>query len=215
MSEIKRITVEQVKAAYAETGLTPKRGTWRVGQFACGIGVIGEQVSRDNTWDGAVEYAASLGLDFDYVFGFIGGFDASGIPDEGESIEFRTGYSDGKAAAAAVFDPATAVTHKGMTMSRFFVIRQKSTGFLFPRTGRGSTWAEFTEKVSPRLFTTTAAAKNCLAWWLAGATMNNNSYGYDGDYDVCLETTKRPERIASDYEIVPAELNVILTKATA
>jgi hypothetical protein len=100
-------------------------------------------------------------------------------------------------------------------MTRYYVIRQKSTGYLFPRTGRGSTWAEFAEGGSPRLFTTTAAAKNCLAWWLAGATMNNNSYGYDGDYDVCLETTKRPERIASDYEIVLAELNVIAAPATA
>lgn len=97
----------------------------------------------------------------------------------------------------------------------YYMIRQESTGFLFPATGRGSTDAEFTPHGVPRLFHSRHAAKQCLDWWLKGSTKAiRTGGGAWEDFDEYLETTPRPERLSHKYEIIKVALTVV-TEAKA
>lgn len=98
---------------------------------------------------------------------------------------------------------------------RFFVIQQKSTGFLFPRRNGAQTHAEFQSGGTPRLFPSKIAARYCLTWWLKGATVVTRTGGgmsFEGEWDgidESWEITPRPDRKADDYEIVETELSLV------
>jgi len=117
MSETKRITPEEVLAAYAETGLKPKQCEWAWEDIngvrgACGLGAI----YSNQFENGFVELinptisefdlvGDSLGLSQAYVNGFVYGFDGHlslpEIPSE-KREETERGFADGKAAWEAV-----------------------------------------------------------------------------------------------------------------
>jgi hypothetical protein len=90
----------------------------------------------------------------------------------------------------------------------FFVVRKKSTGELFPVTGRGSTCAVFGDG-PPRLFTKRSAAIQCMQWWLLGKTKmvyTPPNWACEGDWD--LDTVKDSSRVPNDYEVVEIYLTV-------
>lgn len=98
----KRITPEQVVAAYAATRLKPTQGFWinPSATCACGLGALiatrQKYLDRGMTWDDA---AIKLGVPIGYVRSFTLGFDGVSrncVPDHIE------GFDDGRAAAMAV-----------------------------------------------------------------------------------------------------------------
>ncbi len=91
-----------------------------------------------------------------------------------------------------------------------YVIRQKSTGYLFPNTGRGSTHAVFSPNWDCRLFNKPQYAKSCLKWWLKGTynVQHIPSNGFESDYDEIVTIVPQPDRIPEDYEIVGAILTL-------
>ena len=104
MSEtLKRITVEEVKAAYAKTGITPERGMWCNGMGTCACGLCVLFLADGGIPGRAFSQAIypRLGIEHDYGSGFIVGFDGEGLEDENAIM--RLGYLDGQACAAAVF----------------------------------------------------------------------------------------------------------------
>lgn len=121
----KRITPEQVKAAYDNTGIKPRKGTAfgnrkdqsRVGGLCCcGLAVLffdahPETLMRiemeldtkpacDNVSDVYQWARAEYGED--YMSGFMGGFDCFTAEYEFSSERMRQGHEDGRAAAALV-----------------------------------------------------------------------------------------------------------------
>jgi hypothetical protein len=100
---MKRITPEEVVAAYKETGLKPEQGITLADGCACGLGVIYAQkfgVLEADSYD--VFNALERDLSPAYIYGFIAGFDGIDYTTiglrEGESI----GYEDGRACWKAV-----------------------------------------------------------------------------------------------------------------
>lgn len=119
MSE-RRVTPEEVKAAYEATGAEPRRRTWVTPKRgmsvvencgdaqACGLGVMflkerqPSKISED-TWNAASYYAKSE-FGEDYVQGFVSGFDNPGHVPGHKGRECQ-GFCDGKAAAELMFNP--------------------------------------------------------------------------------------------------------------
>jgi hypothetical protein len=101
---MRRITPEEVKAAYEKTGLKPFRGSYmRTGTGeACGIGVKAFAESGEKWWDWVDRHTRDNKA---YHYGFVGGFDGSGLgPNkEDDPADYELGRLDGEAAAAAVF----------------------------------------------------------------------------------------------------------------
>ena len=90
-----------------------------------------------------------------------------------------------------------------------FAIRQKSTGYWFPQTGRGSTWAEFKASSPPRLFRKKPHADVCLKRWQAGAVrVYRTGGGVWDDYDEHRRITVIPERQNDDYEVLAVSVEV-------
>lgn len=79
-----------------------------------------------------------------------------------------------------------------------------------PPSGRGATWVEPTFIEPPRLWIKQAGAARALAWWLQGGTTTGQGHTWDDDTE--LVTTPKPERIAADWEVIPAQL--ILSQKT-
>jgi hypothetical protein len=110
MSEFNRITVEEVKNAYKETGLKPKQGNFFPEPgCACGLGAIYIQKSRkENFGKDKVSVMNKLSYTYPRIYqvGFANGFD--GIRKKSEFVttvtrdHYHMGYEDGKAAYEAV-----------------------------------------------------------------------------------------------------------------
>jgi hypothetical protein len=123
---MKRITVDEVRAAYEKTGLTPVRGnfcTYSTSQlrdywtqtelgievkltYDCGCALTACCRAEDKPFPEDVEHAASeLDLDESYASGFINGFDGVVLcPEDVDGpVAYEAGYADGVAAAKAVF----------------------------------------------------------------------------------------------------------------
>jgi hypothetical protein len=103
---VKRVSVEEVKAAYAATGMRPYRGSYCSsldGQLCgCGLGAVFFK-EKHYSPGGTCDVHKALKLDYEYIGGFVGGFDGDS-PEECEGGEYElAGYADGKAAAEAVF----------------------------------------------------------------------------------------------------------------
>lgn len=106
------ITAEQVIEAYKVTGLKPRQDEWfgfyEAEGRMCGCGLTALVVQADpkiledlkKAEPDEIEMEAvvneGLGLTFEYIKGFIRGFDGH------NSIEVETGFADGKAAWKAV-----------------------------------------------------------------------------------------------------------------
>lgn len=98
-----------------------------------------------------------------------------------------------------------------------YAILHKPSGKFFPtfRGGqcRGSTYIDLPFEGMPRIFNTLTAAKNTLRWWLAGEAVPEydveDEWG-GGRSQVGASPGKgKPNRIASDMEIVQVELKII------
>lgn len=101
---MKRITPEEVVEAYKSTGLKPVRGTFCWGSRACGLGTV--CISRGKMPTSPLMVSRSLGIEMEYLLGFVNGFDgihkaSIGIDESNETLSL--GFADGKLAAAAVF----------------------------------------------------------------------------------------------------------------
>ena len=112
----KRITPEEVLAAYEATGLKPVQESWTdmVNGQRCGCGLTAVAMSKrkgldfsdffSNLGDLDAEdrmLAHELGLPLDYVWGFAAGFDGNS-PFGIDYADWRLGYKDGRAAWEAV-----------------------------------------------------------------------------------------------------------------
>lgn len=99
----------------------------------------------------------------------------------------------------------------------YWVIRQKSTGYLLPQTPagtRGFTWQEPTspEELPPRLYKTKKAASNNLNCWLKGHWVSENTMThFDLDKDITNEHVIHyvKERNAEDMEVIPVRLQFV------
>lgn len=112
---MRRITVEEVKAAYQATGLKPIRKLFIKGlNDKCGCALTACAIASGCTTYGDIfaqpirstHIFSSLGLNRSYADGFTEGFDGYSKP-EGVSDENIIGYDDGRAAALAIFAEAT------------------------------------------------------------------------------------------------------------
>lgn len=103
MDEARRITPEQVKAAYEKTGLKPARGGWYPQEgCACGLGAMLAEIDGEVWRPRLVSTVASrLGVELDYLNGFVRGFDGRDGKLFGHLEPL--GHTDGQAAAALVF----------------------------------------------------------------------------------------------------------------
>jgi hypothetical protein len=111
---MRRITPEEVKAAYEQRPLKPRRRCyWNpLGDGvveACGAGAV---AVADGCCAGPTQIDAWLAQTFgsDYRYGFVNGFDGESpesflrlCPTAAPTVRGKQGYLDGKAAAAAVF----------------------------------------------------------------------------------------------------------------
>lgn len=99
---------------------------------------------------------------------------------------------------------------------RFYVIRHKPSGTLFPiwKGGqrRGSTYINAPFKDTPRLFTSIVAAKNCLRWWLQGQVElireRDDEWGGNSFVVGAMPGKGDANRKAEDMEILAASLHV-------
>lgn len=109
-TELRRITPDEVRAAYARTGLQPMRDTFLEPSdsapglmAACALGALDYEVRDDpDERPNTDQVVRRLGLDPWYAVGFAAGFDG-GIRETDASEPYRLGYEDGAAAARAVF----------------------------------------------------------------------------------------------------------------
>jgi hypothetical protein len=116
-----RITPEMVKEAYEKTGLKPMAKTWAdwEGDRKCGCALTAcyyakvENPTEFNKYIEKVDediiepfLSDKLGLDEEYIIGFIRGFDNSTSPTPLYARDYnarKIGYEDGQAARKAVF----------------------------------------------------------------------------------------------------------------
>lgn len=100
---MQRITVEEVKAAYAATGLKPLRNSYRTttgGVTTCGCPAVAVAVYRD---PGFREHLLQCGIDErldavfgeDYMYGFVNAVDNGEVPGVNRSDEGDMGRTDG------------------------------------------------------------------------------------------------------------------------
>jgi len=115
--ETKRITPEEVLAAYKATGLRPEQAEWAIeyeggSRCACGLGAIfsskvenGFQTLYGSLYSESDLIGDELGLSPSYIYGFTYGFDGQPSPpitQPNEREESERGYRDGRAAWEAV-----------------------------------------------------------------------------------------------------------------
>lgn len=118
---MKRITPEEVKAAYEATGLSPNRGCWYDDGCGCGLtayaianGIVSladiQAVPDDQDNEYAVCDPLVAVLGTIYVSGFVDGFDNSRIRPRVSSRDdisaYECGFTDGQSAAALIFGEA-------------------------------------------------------------------------------------------------------------
>lgn len=113
---MKRITPEEVKAAYEATGLTPERSSYLSTlpdgktKCACGMGAwaIANGAPDSLTSLAMNKWLGSHGINDDYRLGFVRGFDSLSFKSflHRDHDKIQTGYADGKAAAALIFAEA-------------------------------------------------------------------------------------------------------------
>ena len=99
MSEQKRISPEEVVAAYEAKGLTPIQGETLdlLDKCACGIGALYAREQREIAWP--MIWAESI-YSADYAEGFACGFDNYAPMELGD--RYQQGHADGRAAWDAV-----------------------------------------------------------------------------------------------------------------
>jgi hypothetical protein len=108
---MRRITPEQVLAAYAATGMKPARTgyDWFTEDgCGCGMTAIIKQRRPEFRNPGLIVYEAAdiLEVSVEYIFGFADGFDGRGRPATPAESHRTQGWEDGHAAALAVFGEA-------------------------------------------------------------------------------------------------------------
>jgi hypothetical protein len=89
---------------------------------------------------------------------------------------------------------------------KYFVIRQKSTGYIFPTRRGASSKADFHKQNIPRLFKTKAHAESCLKNWKSGIQYIRRYTNHWGEYDETWEEKEIPERKTDDYEVICVDL---------
>lgn len=103
----------------------------------------------------------------------------------------------------------------------FFVIREKSTGFMLPPGRYSHTRAEPANPVlhPPRLFTKAHVAQAALRCWLQGVWREDYSYSYDdwqgGSPEFCGHKIEPRSRDPKDFEVVPLLVSVLPSQAEA
>lgn len=98
-----------------------------------------------------------------------------------------------------------------MTQSRrfFLGIRHKPTGGFLPSVkGYGFTRAVPTLEDAPRLFTKIGPAKQALSYWLEGEMFESVEFDPTEGGTTTIQCVRKPERKASDMEIVEIEVIV-------
>lgn len=107
---MKRISVDEVRAAYAVTGLEPVRNTGLyLDHLSSGQGCPVDALFRHRskrTSASAAFIADVLGVSEDYLYGFVCGVDATDQVISGTDV--ACGYADGRAVANAIFGEAVA-----------------------------------------------------------------------------------------------------------
>lgn len=111
MSDIKRITPDEVKAAYEKMGLKVKRGGYfpGVGGCACGLGAYAAAYLGVVPAMGEVGVSCAYfnaGFKRNYRMGFADAFDGDPENPKLQVEEYKFGYEDGLAAWEAVKDIA-------------------------------------------------------------------------------------------------------------
>jgi hypothetical protein len=104
---VRRITPDEVKAAYEATGLTPRGGEYVGEGCACGLGVLLVAALGDKVLgmgDVRIErrIPGTLGIGMGYLYGFVNGFDGEPFSISSPTKYHVAGYEDGAAARAAV-----------------------------------------------------------------------------------------------------------------
>jgi len=109
---LRRITVDEVRAAVEKTGLRPEPGIWLNGNgdkptCGCALGILAHSqgISLDRPNASIPEAAGLMGLDQEYTEGFISGFDGEkcACPDE---PNHALGFTDGLAIRQALLPEA-------------------------------------------------------------------------------------------------------------
>ena len=107
MSEIKRITPEKVLTAFKATGLVPIQDDWfgitDGKKCACGLSAV-QVAQAENTDSGFNDISRaedieefiskSMELEYEYLRGFVYGFDGSSLSDRADD-NFKLGWKDG------------------------------------------------------------------------------------------------------------------------
>lgn len=102
MSEIRRITPEEVLEAYRVTGMEPCRGVFGDDKHGCALSALYRAERGNSRWLFASQLCDKLGLNAHYMSGFIRGWDGKSqiASVDGDAL---CGYEDGVACARAVF----------------------------------------------------------------------------------------------------------------
>jgi hypothetical protein len=105
VSELKRITPEEVVAAYRESGMKPKRGHFNVDGCGCGIGAKGCQRfgSLDTPSDQIADWAEAT-YGGEYCDGFYEGFDGNEMSQWDINERYVLGHADGVFARLACIE---------------------------------------------------------------------------------------------------------------
>lgn len=112
MSDIKRITPDEVKAAYAKTGLGVHQGDYISADAACACGLgayaiafLDVDMAAEDTEDEITWRLSANGFSYDYIKGFGWGFD--GRTRKRGHVQEDIGRDDGIAAWEAVKEDAS------------------------------------------------------------------------------------------------------------
>ena len=104
------LSVDRVKAAYAQIGVPPRRGSWSCNDKTCAIGAV-FRAERGKKPMEPEEVAAYLGVPLAQVVNFIFGFDSPnpllGMANTPSGV--REAYEHGRAIAAEVFSAGAPV----------------------------------------------------------------------------------------------------------
>lgn len=92
----------------------------------------------------------------------------------------------------------------------FYAIRHRATGGFLPALNSyGFTRSSPSSSDPPRLFKEKRNATQALKWWLRGESFEHSNYQDDdmgGFREISIQTLRRPDRRASDFEIVVVQL---------
>ncbi|MGE6227579.1 hypothetical protein [Paenibacillus chitinolyticus] len=102
--KFKRITPEQVREAFKNTGLVPKKHTFGDGR-TCGCAITAIAVeSKPGCHRNFYDFVESMGYDGEYLYYFINGFDGKNNINFLKLSEiYLIGYRDGEAARRLIF----------------------------------------------------------------------------------------------------------------